>query len=178
MFLRINSPDRNLIWNMWAKVPNLSTAFYLYVDTKETQFLEDAVKEMLGAMKAGLLQFGAKKSSGAGKIIPVSVKERSFLMSKEQDRKEWFEEESLSDTAYEEVTINCPEVTDQKNKYTVVIKGKTEGAILVKGLSVSEFGEGAPDSENIRNAKSEYIVPGSSFRSFHTKSDGKDQHIS
>ena len=64
-----------------------TTAFYLYVDTQETQCLEAAVKEMLGAMKAGLLQFGAKKSSGAGKIIPVSVKERSFLMSKEQDRK-------------------------------------------------------------------------------------------
>ena len=90
--------------------------------------------------------------------------ERSFLMSKEQDRKEWFEEESLSDTAYEEVIHKLPEVTDQKNKYTVVIKGKTEGAILVKGLSVSEFGEGAPDSENIRNAKCASIVPGSSFR--------------
>ncbi len=141
-----------------------TTAFYLYVDTKETQFLEEAVKEMLGAMKGGLLQFGAKKSSGAGKIIPISVKEKSFLMSKEQDRKEWFEEESLIDTAYEEVIHKLPEVTDQKNKYTVVIKGKTEGAILVKGLSVSEFGEGAPDSENIRNANGEYIVPGSSFR--------------
>jgi hypothetical protein len=48
--------------------------------------------------------------------------------------------------------------------YEIVVEGKTEGAIMVKSIAVSEFGKDVPDAENIKNAKQEYIVPGSSIR--------------
>ena len=141
-----------------------NTVLYVYINTKDNQSIETNVKEILGAMKAGYLQFGAKKSSGAGIIIPISVKRKVFLMSDENDRKAWFDEESLDENYYEEIIESLPNVINQKNKYRVTVKGKTEGNILIKGLSVSSFGEGAPDSENIRNANGDYIIPGSSLR--------------
>ena len=140
------------------------TSLYVYIDSSDEQSIESSIKEILGAMKAGILQFGAKKSCGAGIIVPVSVKSKTFVMSDENDRKAWLDEETLDEKLYKEVIELLPEIKNKKDKYKVIIKGKTEGSILIKGLSVSSFGEGAPDCENIRNVSGEYIVPGSSFR--------------
>lgn len=141
-----------------------TTMVYVYIDSMSNKSYESDVKEILGAMKEGIIQFGAKKSSGAGIIVPTSVKCREFVMSNKTDREEWYEEEKIPDERYKEIIDELPEVTGKKNKYKVVVKGKTEGNILIKGLAVSEFGEGAPDSENIRNSSGDYIIPGSSVR--------------
>ena len=141
-----------------------TATLYVYVNSAGNNSLDTNVREMLGAMKAGVLQFGAKRSSGAGIIVPISVKSKEFNMNNEADRKEWFDEESLTDDKYTEIIDDLPNVISQKNKYKVIVRGKTEGNILIKGIAVSEFGENAPDCENIRNSQGEYIIPGSSIR--------------
>ena len=74
-------------------------------------------------------------------------------------------EEELTEDAYDDARIeSLPAVADRCKAYTVIVKGTTEGSILVKGIAVNEFGKNAPDSENIQNANGDYIVPGSSLR--------------
>lgn len=140
------------------------TSIYLYLDSEENSSMEKQVKMLFGAMKSGEMRFGAKKSSGAGSIVPISIKTKTFHLDQASDRENWLNEELLEDSAYEEIVDLLPKTNAHKERYKVVVKGKTEGAILIKGLSVSEFGPGAPDSENIRNSNGDYIVPGSSFR--------------
>ena len=80
------------------------------------------------------------------------------------DRKLWLDEESLDEKIYNDITNELNSETKIVTAYKVVISGQTEGAILVKGIGASSFGKDAPDAENIKNAKDEYIVPGSSYR--------------
>lgn len=141
-----------------------TTFIYLYLDSAANMSLENRLLELLGIMKRGALQFGAKKSSGAGKIVPISVKTKTFYLKKATDRESWRNEELLDISDYAEIIDTLPDVEVNREKYKIIINGKTEGAILVKGLSVSEFGEEAPDSINFQNANGDYIVPGSSLR--------------
>lgn len=139
------------------------TSIYLYVDSEQRN-IEETMLIIFAAMKAGILRFGAKKSSGAGKIIPISIKCKSFNMKEQKDREQWIKEEELPENQMEEILEKLPVVEGEQEQYKVIVRGKTEGNILIKGLSVSQFGQGAPDSENIRNAKGDYIIPGSSYR--------------
>ena len=65
---------------------------------------------------------------------------------------------------YKDITNGIAKECWLKNAYDIEVDAKTEGALLVKSIAVSGVGEGVPDSENIKNGKEDYIVPGSSFR--------------
>lgn len=137
---------------------------YLYSKKDQVNF-KTAIDKILGVLRNGGLQFGAKKSSGAGCVHLSTLLYKEFDLTVPKGRKDWIMEEELPEDAYNNIRIeSLPAVTDKRKAYTVIVKGTTEGSILVKGIAVNEFGENAPNSQNIQNANKDYIVPGSSFR--------------
>lgn len=137
---------------------------YLFIDSKEGKNEQEEFEELLSAMKEGFLFLGSKKSSGAGKNTISSVSRRIFDMTKEKDRQLWNEEENLKPEDYEEIVKKLPETGYSNYAYQFRIMAKTEGALQVKGIALSDFGKGVPDSQNLKNAEGKYIVPGSSIR--------------
>lgn len=140
----------------------INTEVYLY-DTDELS-LADEFESVLASIKAGEISIGAKKSSGAGKLSLEYVGKKVFNLMNSEDRKLWLDEEVLDENKYNDITKELSSEIKSVTAYKVVIAGQTEGAILIKGIATSSFGKNAPDAENIRNAKDEYIVPGSSYR--------------
>lgn len=137
---------------------------YLYSKKDKPEF-KATIDKILGVLRDGGLQFGAKRSSGAGRVHLSSLLYKEFDLTVPKGREDWSMEEELPEDAYDDARIeDLPAVTNRCKAYTVIVKGTTEGSILVKGIAVNEFGENAPDSENIQNANGDYIVPGSSLR--------------
>lgn len=128
----------------------------------EEDHSDKEVEKILAGLKAGVISFGGKKSNGAGNVILTELNYKAFDLTTREGRKEWIESEEHCD--YSDYMDKLPENQADAFAYRVTVKGKTEGSIQVKGIAVSEFGKDAPDSENIRNAVGEYIVPGSSFK--------------
>lgn len=136
---------------------------YVFEDSCGTGKFSEDVRELLAAMKNGEVLFGGKKSNGAGKIVPTSVLEKKFLFTNSEDRNKWTEEETLPKEEYLEIMNELP-ITEDSFQYRIHLSGCTEGPLLVKGIAVSRFGKGAPDSENQRNAQGDFIIPGSSLK--------------
>lgn len=157
---------------------------YLYSE-KNRSNLQTAMDEILALLKNGGLQFGAKKSSGAGCVHLTGLLYKEFDLTTLRGRNDWMAEEDLPDNAYDTAYMDrLPAVADKRRAYTVRVKGTTEGNILVKGIAVNEFGKDAPDYVNIQNANKDYIIPGTSLRgSFYSQMEkiaaylGKDALI-
>lgn len=137
-------------------------AFELELYEMAADHLEAEVDRILAGLRDEAIQFGGKKSSGAGSVKLVELKCRSFDLKKTEERKAWIAEDDSC--AYEDYLDKLPKSENTALAYRVTVKGRTEGGIQVKGIAVSEFGQNAPNSENIRNAMGECIVPGSSFK--------------
>lgn len=135
---------------------------YLYYVEESESFLKTAMEEILAVFQNEGLQFGAKKSSGAGQVFLSELRYKEFDLRDQKGRNEWINEDNLDICEYNRMK-KLEKITSVCKAYTVTVKGRTEGSILVKGLS-GGFGKNAPNSENIRNAQREYIVPGSSLR--------------
>lgn len=132
---------------------------YLY----DEDYHED-VEDIFAAIQAENIQFGGQKSNGCGYIKLEELKCKCFDMTVSEDRKQWAQEDVLSDECYENKLIGLRQKSLQQNAYEIIIDGKTENELLVKSIAVADYGLNAPDSMNIRNAKKEYIIPGSSFK--------------
>ena len=134
---------------------------YLFEDTYGDDDLSGLTMELISAMKCGLLQFGGKKSNGTGIVRLLSVKLKKYNMTDEADRKAW---RGLEDSDLQDYTNKLDTVENGSYAYEIIVNGCTENNIQVKGLATLGTGKGAPDSQNIRNAIKEYIIPGSSFK--------------
>lgn len=137
---------------------------YLYLIKGQDERMLRQFEELLADMHAGIIVLGAKRSTGAGRSKLLSVQKKIFDMMAERDREQWRQEESLPDNAYEEYLDRLPQAEMENIAYRVYLQGEIEGAIQIKGIAVSQFGETAPASENIKNSKGENIIPGSSIR--------------
>ncbi len=122
----------------------------------------DAIAKILSALNAEVIQLGGHKSSGAGYLTVTRALSRAFTMKNRNDRLAWAGVETLNDTSYDAVVLSDSEKAG--TAYILTISGKTEGDLLTKAAIAEEIGENAPDSENARNAKGDYIVPGSSMK--------------
>lgn len=134
---------------------------YLYAESEKKDFSGELDK-ILAAMKAGELRFGAKKSTGSGKVQLKRVERDIYYLRKEKDRIAWIQDAPSHHCG--DYMSKLPEYVSEEIAYQVTLTGKTTGAIQVRGLAVLNFGKDAPDSENMRNANDEYIVPGSSLK--------------
>ncbi len=136
-------------------------AVYLYDDERQ-----DALEEILSAIHREQVQFGGQKSNGCGYMSLASVKKKTFDMTLASDRRLWAAEDELEAKEYEEILaeIEAKETADRTGAYEIIVKGCTEGNLLVKSIAVPDCGEDAPDCMNLRNAAGDYIVPGSSLK--------------
>ncbi len=136
-------------------------AVYLYEDDRQ----ED-LEEILAAIHGEQVQFGGQKSNGCGYMKLVSVKKKIFDMTSAEDRRLWSAEDEIGDQEYTDIlsVIESKAAADRTEAYEITVKGCTEGNLLVKSITVPDYGEDAPDCMNLRNAAGNYIVPGSSLK--------------
>lgn len=133
-------------------------SIYLYDDGMRAD-----LEEALSAIHGGV-QFGGQKSNGCGFMELKSVKRKIFDMSDASDRGKWRDEETLPESEYEDALSGMKAGAGSIAAYRIIVKGSTEGELLVKSIAVEGHGKDAPDSANIRNAAKDYIVPGSSLK--------------
>lgn len=139
--------------------------FTVYVyesDSLSINYCNEVLK-IFQLMSKGEVKFGAKKTSGAGKVKLEKLCSKTYNLTLEDDRSKWIEE---SDTDLNDITSEIIENNSEVGtfKYKVLITASTEGAIQVKGRVPNTFGKDAPDSENIKNAEGNDIIPGSSWK--------------
>lgn len=132
---------------------------YLYDEQCKSQ-----IEDILSAVNQGIVQFGGQKSNGCGYIRILKAFCREFDMTKPEDRKLWYQEEELSEEKYQDITKTLMKESNMKNAFEIFLEGRTEGELLVKSISALDVGKDAADSENLRNGKGDYIVPGSSLK--------------
>ena len=132
---------------------------YLY-DKEKKKIMED----LFSAMDQGVILLGGQKSNGCGVIEIKHLWFKAFQMQEKEDRKLWYKEEELPEKAYKDIRSVLKAESKTGNAYEILLTGRTDGELLVKSLAVSGCGKDAPDCENIRNGKGEYIVPGSSLK--------------
>lgn len=135
-------------------------AFSVYIFEKERSY-EKPFEEALEALHCGNIQFGGQKSNGCGYVKLASVKKSVYTMTDENDRKQWPKEEKAMRDITAEITDKA-EAQDQRLHFE--LSGKTEGAILVKAVSIADYSENAPDAQNIVNHRKEYMIPASSLK--------------
>ena len=135
-------------------------SFAIYLFEKDTPY-EEAVEESLAAFHAGEIQLGGQKSSGCGCGELLSVKKSVYSMRDPQDRRLWAAEEKEG-TEIAPALIERGRIRDGRLHF--ILTGRTEGALLVKSVSVKEYGAGVPDDVNMQNRKDEFIVPASSLK--------------
>ena len=136
---------------------------YLYGMEAQAQADETMVTDMLNAISARDVQFGGMKSAGCGFMEIEKAAVYRFNMKIKADRDKWKEEDQLRIDEYDPLTLD-DSGKNSSAAYTITVRGKTDGSMLIKSIAVPEVGEDAPDSMNIRNAALEYIVPGSSLK--------------
>lgn len=123
-----------------------------------------AFESIFSAMRRGELIFGAKKSNGAGRVQLVELNKKEFDCLTSEGLEDWLKENQDTTDAKLIPLEQLPEGHSTHIAYHVKVTGKTECAIQIKGIDASGFGIGVPNSENIRNAKGDYIIPGSSLK--------------
>ncbi len=134
--------------------------FDIYLYEKERGY-QNEIEMALSALQSGSIQIGGQKSNGCGYISLQSVKKSEYDMRSKEDRRMW------TDETKEGVEIQprlVEEAVRTDGRTHFILTGKTKGSILVKALCVKEYGKDAPDAENMRNHKQEYIVPASAVK--------------
>lgn len=135
--------------------------FSLYVyDESEDEEVEKIIK----AFGAGEILLGGQKSNGCGNCCLKKVLRKKFHMKDYADRKLWISEDTLEEQQYENITEQLSGGEADSYAYEITMDAETEGKLLVKAIGVTDYGKDTPDVVNIRNAKKEYIVPGSSVK--------------
>ncbi|MDE6435258.1 MAG: hypothetical protein K2L07_13630 [Lachnospiraceae bacterium] len=135
-------------------------SIYLYGKDDTQNRLED----VFSAINQQKIQFGGQQSNGCGYLKLKGLLYKEFHMKNKNDRKLWMMEEILQDEIYTDRLEEISQTSSVKDAYEIIVTGRTQGELLVKSISVSDYGKDAPYSVNIRNAKKEYIIPGSSFK--------------
>ncbi len=149
---------------------NAKLVFFLYLFHNREDSLREALEMVLAELKEEQLRFGGQKSNGAGGFKLLELKRHSFNMMEPAGRRDWaFESEmdqtgGKNDATYLDILDTLPDISRKVLAYTVILEGKTENGLLVKGVAPEGVGKDAADVENMRNGSGRYIVPGSSLK--------------
>lgn len=134
--------------------------FDIYLYEKEKSYQKE-IERALSALQSGSIQLGGQKSNGCGYVSLQSVKKSEYDMKDKDDRRMWADETKQANEIQPEL-VKAAETADNRTHF--MLTGKTKGSILVKALCVKDYDQDAPDAENIRNHKQEYIIPASSVK--------------
>lgn len=118
----------------------------------------------LSAIQKGNLQFGGQKSNGCGYLKLSQVCYRHYDLTKEAERNNWFQEYEAKENTYQKIDLSSLPFAGGNRAYELYLYGKTETELLIKGIAVTDYGNGAPDEMNIQNGKKDYIIPASSLK--------------
>jgi len=136
-------------------------SFTVYIKGTDYSDSDDMIR-IFSALDNGGIKIGGQKSNGFGDVRITKLLCKKFDLKKTEDRRAWRDEELLEDSIYEDIISNLSSVSSFA--YRITAKAKTEGGILIKGYKKEGFGENGPDVTSIQDAKSNYIVPGSSLK--------------
>lgn len=134
-------------------------SMYLYDDS--TSSLKDDLEKCLSGIASGSIRFGGEKSCGAGVVVLNYVNRCKYNLRDEKELKAWLNEKECNK---DDITNELSQKEPKGMAYNIVLIGKTEGGIQIKGLAENEFGEDAADSSSIKNINGDYIIPGSSLK--------------
>ena len=144
--------------------------FYLYLFYNPEDHNKDRLENVLRALKSGYAQFGGQKTNGAGFISIDSIKYCCFDLTKAEGRKKWAKEAFMDDDSQEKDAPTYDDELDDRQtmtrglSYVIEVRGKTEGALLVKGNAADGVGKDTPDAVNMQDSAGRYIVPGSAIK--------------
>lgn len=134
-------------------------AFYVYGAENEQE-----VEKILKAFHAGEILLGGQKSNGCGVCKIEKALQKHFNMKDPSDRKLWLKEDALEETEYDNITDHLSGADLEAYAYEFIVDATTEGKMLIKAIAVEDYGDGASDAVNIKNARKEYVIPGSSLK--------------
>ena len=134
---------------------------YLYIDNDE-EHLREVMSDIFSGFTNNEMQIGGQKSNGCGYLEVKQLLLYEYDMTTPEGRKAWGNEDGGDQAGGCDITSILTE--DVSRDLQFIIKGQTEGELLVKGIALDQFGGDNPDSANIQNSAGEYIVPGSSFK--------------
>ena len=137
--------------------------FECYLYLADDNKYADAFEAMLGLLKNEGAAIGSKKSSGAGRITLIKALKQEFDITKKRDRARWYNEDSIPDKDYMNITNKLAVLNRKAYAYRISLNGKTEGPMLIKALYSEGYGAESPDDVNI-NENGDYIIPGSSIK--------------
>lgn len=136
-----------------------SFSVYLYDERQQ-----EKMERVFQAINEGMLQFGGQKSNGCGYFKVTELLRKVFFMKDETDRELWYDEDTLAIDKYENLTAQMKSCSQKQNAFDIVVKAQTENELLIKSIAVSKVNKERLNSENIKNGKKEYIIPGSSLK--------------
>ena len=134
------------------------------------------IEQVLAQIHSGQLQFGGQKSNGCGSMEILSLKHYAFDMCTAKGREDWAAEGREEKFSYTDRLRYLEEILRDSSysarAYTISLSAKTEGSILVKSIALTDYElrqfekkeEKEPDYVNMRNARKQYIIPGSSLK--------------
>lgn len=134
-------------------------AIYLF-DTK----YQSVIENIIGLINDKQVQFGGKKSNGCGFVEIKELKRIVFDLDNKEGRDLWIDEDKISENHYENIDLKTCEISQNNFAYELMVEGKTEGDLLVKGVGVKGSESKQPDAVNMKNARDKFIVPGSSLK--------------
>ena len=105
-----------------------------------------------------------QKSNGCGVCKIEKALQKHFNMKDPSDRKLWLKEDALEETEYDNITDHLSGADLEAYAYEFIVDATTEGKMLIKAIAVEDYGDGASDAVNIKNARKEYVIPGSSLK--------------
>lgn len=134
--------------------------FTLYLYEREHEY-ESAVERILGALHAGNIQLGGQKSNGCGYIAFRQILKADYDMTKAEDRKLWAGESKTGQSILEPLKQQISTL-DQRIHFELL--GEADSEILVKSIAVRDYGEEAPDAEQMRTADGRLLIPATSIK--------------
>ena len=134
--------------------------FSIYLYEREYEY-ETAVERILGALHAGNIQLGGQKSNGCGYVTLREVTKTVYDMTKAEDRKLWKDETKTGQSILEKLKQQIPDF-DRRIHFELL--GEVDNDILVKSIAVRDYGQEAPDAEQMRTADGRFLIPATSMK--------------
>lgn len=135
-------------------------AFSIYLYEREHEY-ETTVERILGALHAGNIQLGGQKSNGCGYITLREVTKTDYDMTKAEDRKLWKDETKKGQSILEDLKQQISAV-DRRIHFELF--GEVDSDILIKSIAVRDYGQEAPDAEQMRTADGRFLIPATSIK--------------
>lgn len=158
----LDSDSKNVKLELRPRVSIDSQMGVVSTDGSEQQ--QEKIESVFCAIDEGLIQFGGQKSNGCGYFRITNLLRKIFCLKNEKDRELWFDEDTIIPSEYENLTNHIKLYSHKQNAFDIVVEAQTENELLIKSIAVSKVSGEQLNSENIKNGKMEYIIPGSSMK--------------